>query len=130
MDNAKSELALEVKTLPGTDPEELAQLIGRLRRELLDLDVDTVRPRTAGRSPEGAKSGVEMIAMGGLMVQFLLRQEVLTSIVDGVRSWLQRQSARSVKLTLDGDSLEVTGATSAEQNRLVEHWIARHASPR
>jgi hypothetical protein len=130
MDNAKSELALEVKTLPGTDGDDLARLIGRLRRELLDLDVDTVRPRTVGLSPEGAKSGVEMIALGGLVVQFLMRQEVLTSIVDGVRSWLQRQSAQSVKLTLDGDSLEVTGLSSAEQDRLVEHWVARHASPR
>jgi hypothetical protein len=62
------------------------------------------------------------------VVQFVLRQEVLTSIIDGVRAWLQRQSARSVKLTLDGDSLEITGPTSAEQDRLVELWVARHAS--
>jgi hypothetical protein len=129
MHNAQGELALEVKTLPGADAEEIAELVGRLRVELLDLDVEAVKPKTAGRSPEGAK-GVELIAIGGLVVQFLLRQEVLTSIVDGVRSWLQRQSARSVKLTLDGDSLEVTGVSSEEQDRLVEHWVARPASTR
>jgi hypothetical protein len=61
---------------------------------------------------------VELIALGGPVVQFVLQPEVLTSIVDGVRSWLQRQSARSVKLTLDGGSLEVTGVSSEDQDRL------------
>ena len=41
---------------------------------------------------------------------------VLTSIVDGMRAWLQRQSVRSMKLTLDCDSLEVTGISSEEQD--------------
>jgi hypothetical protein len=129
LDNEQGELALEVETLPDTDAEELAALVRRLRAELLDLDVDRVEPLTAGEAPEGAK-GVELLALGGLVVQFVLQSEVLTSIVDGVRSWLQRQSARSVKLTLDGDSLEVTGVSSQEQDRLVELWIARHATRR
>jgi hypothetical protein len=62
------------------------------------------------------------------VVQLVLQPGVLASIVEGVRSWLQRQSARSVKLTLDGDSLEVTGVSSEEQDRLVELWIARNAN--
>ena len=33
----------------------------------------------------------------------------------------------SVKLTLDGDACEVTGMTSADQERLVDLWVARHA---
>ncbi len=73
---------------------------------------------------------VELLALGGLVVQFVLQPEVLTSIVDGVRAWLQRQSVRSVKLTLDCDSLEVTGVSSEEQDRLVELWIARNATRR
>ena len=127
MDNEHGELALQLETLPDTDSEELAALVQRLRAELLDLDVDRVEPLTAGEAPEGAK-GVELLALGGLVVQFVLQPGVLTSIVDGVRSWLQRQSARSVKLTLDGDSLEVTGVSSEEQDRLVELWIARNAT--
>jgi hypothetical protein len=129
MDNEHRELALELETLPDTDSEELAALVQRLRAELLDLDVDRVEPLTAGEAPEGAK-GVELLALGVLVVQFVLQPGVLTSIVDGVRSWLQRQSVRSVKLTLDGDSLEVTGVSSEEQDRLVELWIARNATRR
>jgi hypothetical protein len=129
MDNEHRELALELETLPDTDSEELAALVQRLRAELLDLDVDRVEPLTAGEAPEGAK-GVELLALGVLVVQFVLQPGVLTSIVDGVRSWLQRQSVRSVRLTLDGDSLEVTGVSSEEQDRLVELWIARNATRR
>jgi hypothetical protein len=129
MDNEHRELALELETLPDTDSEELAGLVQRLRAELLDLDVDRVEPLTAGEAPEGAK-GVELLALGVLVVQFVLQPGVLTSIVDGVRSWLQRQSVRSVKLTLNGDSLEVTGVSSEEQDRLVELWIARNATRR
>jgi hypothetical protein len=126
MDDEHGALALVVETLPDTDSEELATLTRRLRSELLDLDVDAIESMTAGDAPDGAK-GVELLALGGLVVQFVLQPEVLSSIVDGVRAWLQRQSAHSVKLTLDGDSLEVTGMSSAEQDRLVELWVARHA---
>jgi hypothetical protein len=129
LDDEQGELALEVQTLADTDAEELAVLVRRLRTELLDLDVDRVEPLVTGEAPEGTR-GVELLALGGLVVQFVLQPEVLTSIVDGVRSWVQRQSARSVKLTLDGDSLEVTGVSSQEQERLVELWIARHATRR
>jgi hypothetical protein len=127
MGDQHGELALELEPGPDTDSEELAELAGRLREELLDLDVDAVDPMTAGDAPDGAK-GVELLALGGLVVRFVLHPEVLTSIVGGVRSWLQRQSARSVKITLDGDAIEITGASSAEQDRLVELWVARHAA--
>jgi hypothetical protein len=103
-----------LETLSDTDSEELAALVQGLRAELHELDVDGVEPLAAGEAPEGAK-GVEL-ALRDLVVQFVLQPEVLTS--DGVRSWLQRQSARSMKLTLVRDSLEVTGVSSEDQDRL------------
>jgi hypothetical protein len=38
MGNEHGELALEVRTLPDTDSEDLVELTQRLRAELLDLD--------------------------------------------------------------------------------------------
>jgi hypothetical protein len=38
--NGHGELALEVKPSSNTDSEDLAELIQRLRAELLDLDLD------------------------------------------------------------------------------------------
>ena len=125
----RAELTVEVETAAvGADAEELVQLTSQLRDELLDLDVDAVYSRNSGEAPDSSK-GVSLLAAGGLVVQFALRQELLHSIIDGVRSWLGRQHARSIKLTLDGDSLELTGVTSAEQHRLIELWVMRHAGP-
>lgn len=64
------------------------------------------------------------------MVRLATSPELLASIIAGVRSWLGRNRVRSVKLTLDGDALEVSGVSSAEQDRLIDLWVARHAGPR
>jgi hypothetical protein len=123
---AQVQLAAVVDAGPDSDAEELAELAQRLRGQLLELDVDAVEPAPGGEAPAGAK-GVELLAIGGLVVQFAMKSEVLRSVVDATTAWLGRQQGRSVKLTLDGDTLEVTGVSSDEQRRLVDLWVARHA---
>jgi len=125
MGETLAKLLVEVDAGPGKDAEEVARLTGRLRVELLEFDVHAVQPATAGEAPADSKA-VDLLAVSGLVVRFL-GQELLKSIVDGARSWLARQHCRSITLTLDGDSLELTGATSAEQDRLISLWVARHA---
>lgn len=127
MASAAGELSVELQARPDADAEELAQLVGRLRAELLDLDVDSVQQPERGEAPEESK-GAGWLAAGELMVQLVTSPEVLASIIAGVRSWLGRNSARSVKLTMDGDPLEVTGVSSAQQDRLIDLWVARHAA--
>ena len=120
------QLAAVVDAGPDSDAEELAELTQRLRGQLLELDVDAVEPATGGEAPAGSK-GVELLAIGGLVIQFAMKSETLRSVVDATSAWLGRQQGRSVKLTLDGDTLEVTGVSSDEQRRLVDLWVARHA---
>jgi hypothetical protein len=125
----RGELAVEVEPPADADAEELAQLTNRLRVELLRLDVDDVQSASAGSAPDSSK-GIDLLAAGGFVVHFVLRADLLQSIIDGVRSWLRRQNAHSIKLTLDGDSLELTRLSSAEQDRLVELWVTRHSGAR
>ena len=122
----EGQLAAVLDAGPGADPEELAELTQRLRGELLDLDVDAVEVPRGGAAPEGAKAA-ELLALGELIVSFAASAPILQSIVGVTSAWLGRQQARSVKLTLDGDTLELTGVSSEEQSRLTELWIARHA---
>jgi hypothetical protein len=111
----------------GADDEELAEAARRLRTELLELDVTRAEPAPApaGSGPDGAKSGGVM-AVADLLVQFA-GHDVLVAVISAIQGWLGRQRSRSVRLTIDGDSIELTGATSAEQARLIELWAARHA---
>lgn len=122
-----AELSVELQAGPDTDAEELVELSGRLRAELLDLDVDAVRQSVRGEAPGDAK-GAGVVAAGELVVGLVASPQVLASLIDAVRSWLGRNRARSVKVTLDGDSLEVSGASSAEQDRLIDLWVSRHGT--
>ncbi|HEV2251912.1 MAG TPA: hypothetical protein VGS06_01835 [Streptosporangiaceae bacterium] len=127
MAGAAGELSVELQAEPDVDAEELAQLLGRLRTELLDLDVDAVQQPECGEAPKESK-GAGLLAAGQLVVQLVTSPAVLASIIAGVRSWLGRNRARSVKLTIGGDALEVSGVSSAEQDRLIDLWVARHAT--
>lgn len=120
-------VSVELQAGLDTDAEELAELTGQLRSELLDLDVDAVQQATGGEVPEDSK-GVGWSAAGELVVRLVASPEVLMSLIGGIRSWLGRNRVRSVKLTLDGDSLEVSGMSSAEQDRLIDLWVTRHAN--
>jgi hypothetical protein len=128
MTTESEELSVELQAEPDTDAEELAELAGRLRAELLDLDVDAVQQRERGEGPEGSK-GVGLLAAGELVVRTVTSPELLASIIAGVRSWLGRNRVRGVKLTLDGDTIEVSGVSSANQDRLIDLWVARHVGP-
>jgi hypothetical protein len=106
--------------------EEVDRLTGRLRDELLALDVDEVRRAPAGEAPEGARA-IDPATIGHLLVSLATAPATLRAVVGTVRAWLARSAARSVKLELDGDVIEVTGLSSADQQRLVELWIERHS---
>jgi len=69
-----------------------------------------------------------LLAAGELLVGLVASPEVLASVIDAVRSWLGRNHARSVKLTLGGDVLEVGGVSSAKQERLINLWVSGHGT--
>lgn len=109
---------------PDADEQALDQLTADLREELLDLDVDAVVPVTAGPAPEGSK-GLELVAVGALLVQVKNTLPLVASVVSTVRGWLQRSgsSGRSLKVTIDGHTLELSAATPEQQERLVEQFL-------
>jgi Effector Associated Constant Component 1 len=117
---------LLVVVSPGEDDDEgvLVDLTAMLRQELLTLDVDDVRPPDAGSAPEGAKGLGDVI--GVLAVQ-LGSLEGLRVLVDLVRGWAGR-SRREVEVTIGGDSLKLSGASSEQQERIIDAWLERHAA--
>jgi hypothetical protein len=121
----RTRLAVEVSAGPAADAEELDELVGQLRRELLELDVESVDRARGGPAPSGARA-VDVLALGTLLVSLVDPATVLPAVVAAVEMWLRGRGQRSVKLELDGDVLEVTGLSSADQRRLVDGWLARH----
>ncbi|MEO3765675.1 hypothetical protein [Streptomyces sp. B8F3] len=115
--------AVRVTVVGGADVDdgELDVLTRQLRSALLELDVDDVHAGQAGGEvPAGAKSG-EGLAVGVLAVT--LAPVVLRSVVRLVEAWLQNRPVRSVRLELDGRTLELGDATDAEKQRLIEAFL-------
>ena len=116
---------LIVQVLPAadSDAEELADLAGGLRGELLGVDAASVAPLTAEAAPEGAK-GLGDLA-GWLLVQFGTL-DGLRAVVAAVRGWASR-TGRTVEVSIGGDVLKVTAVTSQQQQEIIDAWLARHA---
>ena len=113
----------------GADVERLAALTGYLRAELLQLDVDDVTALPAGEPPPGARVfGVSTV--GALLIALGQSADGLRSVVSAIGDWLRRGDGtrRSVRLELDGDALELSQASAADQERLIELFVSRHAT--
>jgi hypothetical protein len=119
-------LRVEV-TEDGVDTERLDVLTRYLRAELLELDVDDV---TAERAvpPTGARA-VDVAAVGALLVHLGDSAKSLAAVIAAARDWLTRGAGvrRTVRLELDGDVIELSQAGSAEVDRLVDLFVAKHS---
>lgn len=111
----------------GADDGQLEVLALRLRQELLMLDVDKVEPYQEGDAPEGSKGGLAAVA-GLLSVSLAPGLQAMGSVIVVIREWLRRSSSgRTVKISIDGDVLELSGATGELQQQLVDAFVRRHA---
>ena len=104
--------------------EVVPQHPGLRRRE-----VEGVDRVSAGPPPPGAK-GADLAAIGALIVSLGTGiNPILGQVVEAVRAWTARGPDRTVKLTLDGDSLELGGMSEGDQHKVISDWMARHPRP-
>ncbi len=125
----ESELKIEVYE-PDVDREAIDELTHSLRAELLQLDVESVSMPSAGPPPPGSK-GLEIAAIGALLVQVRGSAQMVSAVVSAVRSWLRRGSVpgRTLKVTVDGHTLELSAATEEQQQRLVDEFVRSLSDP-
>jgi hypothetical protein len=109
---------------PDADLEAVDELTHQLRLELLELDVDSVSPVLTGPAPAGSK-GLELAAVGALLVQVAGSVDAVRTVVTALRSWLRRGSSRqrSLKISVDGRTLELNSATDAQQQQLIDEFV-------
>jgi hypothetical protein len=106
------------------DREALIELTQRLRGELLELDVKNVKSVEEDAAPDNAKGLMEVA--GWLAVQFGA-WDGLSQVVSVLKSWTLRTN-RTVELTIAGDTLKIGGLSPEHQEKLIDAFIARHAT--
>lgn len=117
----RTELELRLAEYGASDAR-LDQLAGKLRVAVLGGGALHARPLPA--SPPGNTKTDLGFVLGALVVT--LQPEALGALVDTVRQWLSGKANRTVVISLDGDTLEVTGASLADQHRLIDAFLRRH----
>jgi hypothetical protein len=112
----------------GANAERLDALTSYLRQELLQLDVDDVRRGPGGEAPPGTRA-IDMVALGGLVVTLGRSAAGLKDVVTAIRRWLSRGDGvrRTVKIEIEGDTLELSEVSVAEQDRLITLFVSRHS---
>lgn len=116
---------VEIASQGDVDDARLEELTASLRRELSELDVAAVERVEDEAAPEGAKVG-EVLAIGALVVKVARSAASVAGVVRALQDWAAR-GGRTVKLDVGGDTIEVTGASRAQQDRLIAAWIERQA---
>lgn len=109
---------------PDNDPETRDELMLDLRQELTQLDVESISSVPTGPVPPGSK-GLDMAAAAALLVQVQGSVSAVSALVSAVRTWLQRgkNPAMSVKVTIGESTLELSHATTKQQEQLIKEFI-------
>jgi hypothetical protein len=122
------QLKIDLRVDDDVSPLEMEELTAAVRRELLQFDVASVDRVSAGPVPDGAR-GIDLAAVGALLVNLGQATPVLGQVVEVIRAWTKRSPNRTVKLTLAGDTLEVGGMSEEQQHQVITAWMVRHAKP-
>lgn len=117
-------LDLCIEAGPEADAEELAELAAGLREWLLELDIESAEPATAGPAPLDTRAG-EVLVPGALTVMLAL--PLLEQLIDAVQLWVSLRNGRSVTLEIGDEKIVVNGITRGDQRKLIQLWIDRHA---
>jgi hypothetical protein len=101
--------------------DDLQYLLG----ELVQIDGVSIERESAGPAPVGTRAaGVDvasalLIALGG-------SGATLPVLVGLVRDWLTRRGSGSVRLKIGSDEVELTHASSATQQLVLDEFLSRH----
>ena len=107
------------------EADEVERLARQLRAEIRQLDVESVS-YGVGDAPVGAKGDLNLWTE--LLVTFGSAGSVLPVLLNAIQSWLERrQKGHRISVTIDGDTIELDGASSQERTELINAYIGRHS---
>jgi len=105
-------------------PDELDRLTRLLRRDLSELEVESVEFTHSSSVPTGAKS-VEAVALGSLAIAVL--PVAIPKVIEFLRDWLMRGENRTLKLKLQvgGNAAEIECNPSTIATNDIELLVAK-----
>ena len=110
---------------PDLPRQVLEELTQSLRADLLQLDVDDVTAVPSQKDAPAGARGIDATSVGALLVTLESSLPLVTAVVKTVRAWLVRShaSTRTVRVTVGDRSIELSGASGEQQDRMVDAFI-------
>jgi hypothetical protein len=112
------QLRISIEDGHASDDEELATQTSRLRRNLLELDVQAVRLVSAGPPPAGARAA-DVLEIGTLLVAFARTPQVVSAIAQVLSAWIASRGGRSVTVVLNDTRIELAGVARDDQRQMM-----------
>ena len=122
-------LQISIEPWPGADSREVAELTAQLYEQISYLKVQSTELPEGLEAPSGAKGVNDPLTLGTIVVTAVTSARFLNGMCSVLQAWLSARGARTLKITMGDDSLELTGASSEEQRVLTQAWIERHSVP-
>jgi predicted glutamine amidotransferase len=116
-----TQVAIDVVTYEGAPPDadDRALAAGELIRVLDETGVAADRPDPT-TSP-----GDRSVELTGAVVALLTSGTVLPAVVQTLQTWVTRREAK-VRIHIGDDEIELSAATSTQQEALVAAFLRRH----
>jgi hypothetical protein len=119
-----NELTLKIDAGSDADEAERTELARHLRQTLLELSEVEHIEGSAATLPRLSKS-VGPIDWSTLLVTLAASGGVVTTLINTVQSWLSRHPQTTITVKLGDDEIVMTGASPADQRRLINEWLRR-----
>lgn len=117
-DGARNRLRVELRLHDDADEQERALDAAKLRRRLLELDVDNVEVASAGPAPDGARAAGAM-EIGALIVALASSPSLISSVGQVLSGWISSRNNRGAIVQLGDRRIELTGISHDDQMRLL-----------
>lgn len=100
--NENIELTIQLNYQEDFDKERLSDDSYNLADELQTFPIDDVKIVREGKVPDKAKSGIDPIVLGGILVY--TSQTVLPKILEFVYAWAMRREGRNIKIKIQNQN--------------------------
>ena len=120
--------AIQVRLVLDTedgDPERSEEDLQYLLDELAQIDIASIERESTGPAPPGTR-GAGVDAAGALLIALGGSGATLPVLVELIRDWLTRRGSGAVRLKIGEDEVELTHASSAMQQRVLDEFLSHH----
>jgi hypothetical protein len=118
-------MTVQIRLLPAPEAtaDELSAETVALRHRLLELDIDDVRLARDREAPPGTKA-VDATSIGHLLLTAIPATSILGATVAVLVERLKNPRIKSIKIEVDGSTLELTGVDKVDQKKVIDAWIS------